>query len=208
MYVINDKELIENVEDLLEEQGCVDVEVDDMRLRYVKRENKVVTILMRINKLSRFIHSEETRDYHKPCITLVIPEGIDVVDALFYNWVGGAVDVNGRLIDRVSLPSTCEELSDRAFYGCYNLERIQWNNLKKIGYRALLHTRIRSCEIPENIEIDSQVCSNFDNARKAGEKAADKGELIIQTLAAKELFIDDIMDSGIMMRMVKVRRLN
>lgn len=208
MYVVKDEELMENVVCFIETQGSVEVEIDDMLLQYKKKDNKIITTLLRITKLSRFINSTKRDDYHKPEITLVIPEGIDVVASLFFNWNGGEIYINGRLIDSVSLPSTCEELSDKAFYGCYNLERIEWNNLKKIGYRALLHTRIRMCEIPENIETDSQVCSNFDNARKAGEKAADKGDLIIQTLADKGLFIDDIMDSGIMMRMIKVRRLN
>lgn len=207
MYVINDKELMENVEDLLKEQGCVDVEVDDMYLRYVKRENKVVTILLRIEKLSRFIKSGKGDDYHKPDITLVIPEGVDVVDSLFYNNVGGEVDINGRLIDSVSLPSTCKELSDRAFYGCYNLERIYWNNLKRIGYRALLHTRIRFCEIPVRIETDAQVCSNYDEVTSAGVGKADKVEEIVTALSEKGLHIDDIMDSAAMMRLIKMKRL-
>lgn len=162
MYVIKDEDLMEDVAYYMEEQGAVDVAVDDMHLRYVKREGKVITILLRIEKLSRFIKSGKGDDYNKPDITLVIPEGIDIVGSLFYDNVGGTVDINGRLIDAVSLPSTCDVLSDRAFYGCYNLEHIEWNNLKKIGYRALLHTRIRFCEIPAHIETDSQVCSNHD----------------------------------------------
>ena len=207
MYIIKNEKLMQKVLAIVKKQGHVEVEADDMVLKYKKQDDKIITTLLKINKLSRFIKSSIRDDYHKPVIELVIPEGIDVVGALFYNWVGGAIDANGRIIDRVLLSSTCVELSDRAFYGCYNLEKIEWKNLEKIGYRALLHTRIRSCEIPGNIETDSQVCSNFDKARKIGEKAEDKGELIIRTLADKGLYINNIMDSGLMQQIIKMSRL-
>ena len=112
MYIIRDEELKENVICIMEEQGSVEAVVDGMVLRYEKREDKVITILLRIEKLSRFIESSKRDDYHKPNIKLVIPEGIDIVGSLFYDNVGGEVDINGRLIDSVLLPSTCKELSE------------------------------------------------------------------------------------------------
>lgn len=173
MYKIADSKLMHEVELVIEIQGYATIEYDGMELSYRKEQGELITLLMRITDLKRYIKVRLGDDYNKERMILVIPEGIDYVCSLFYNWVGGEIDICGRLIDEVELPYSCKTLGDRAFYGCYNLEKVDWKNVQKINYRALLHTRIRQCQIPAHIETESQVCSNYDEAKKAGEVVED-----------------------------------
>lgn len=169
MYVIKDKKLREEMEIVLEVQGIADVECDDMMLCYVKEGGSIKIILRGFVNYASFISYRSGDHYHRSIITLVIPEGIDVIGSLF--WGKKLNDLymtnfEGRLIDRVMLPDSCKEIWDYAFYGCYNLERIEWKNVNRIGYRALLHSLISQNDIPFHIQTESQVCCNNDEERR------------------------------------------
>lgn len=169
MYEIKDKKLREEMETVLEVQGIADVEYDDMQLRYVKEEESIKTILRGFVNYASFISYYKGNHYNRSIITLVIPEGIDVIGSLFWGKKRNDLymtNIEGRLIDRVVLPDSCKEIWDYAFYGCYNLESVEWKNVNRIGYRALLHTLISQNDIPFHIQTESQVCCNNDEARK------------------------------------------
>lgn len=167
MYAINDLNLMKDVETILKLQKEVKINYDGMELRYEREGDNIRTILMGINELNKFLEIEKGDHYHRTIVTLVIPEGIDIIGPVFCQ-DGFNVDLLGRLIDQVKLPNSCTEIWDTAFYGCYNLEEIEWGGVRKVGYRALLHTLISQIDIPFNISTDSQVCSNDDYARRPG----------------------------------------
>lgn len=167
MYTISNLNLMKEVEMILKLQKTADIKYDGMELRYKKESEGIKTILMGIDNWGKYLEIEEGNHYHRTIITLVIPEGIDIIGPLFCK-DGFHVDLCGRFVDRVKLPKSCIEIYDSAFYGCYNLEDIEWGSVTKVGYRALLHTLIIQKDIPLNISTDSQVCSNDDFARRQG----------------------------------------
>jgi len=166
MYVIRDNNLRVEMESVLKRHRTVELEYDDMKLRYMSDGGKIKTILMGFVNLANFISYDAGDHYRRSIITFAIPEGIDIIGPLFYECFGGIKKIEGKFIDRVELPDSCEEIWDYAFYGCDNLERITWKNVKKIGYRALLHTLISQNDIPFHIQTESQVCRNNDNGRR------------------------------------------
>ena len=167
MYIISDLKLKQDIEMIMSKQKEVDINCDGMKLRYVREEDDIKTILMGIDNWGKFLKIKEGDHYHRTIVTLIIPEGIDIIGPLFCK-DGFHVDLCGRFVDRVKLPNSCIEIYDNAFYGCYNLEDIEWGSVAKVGYRALLHTLIVQRDIPLNISTDSQVCSNDDFARRPG----------------------------------------
>ena len=170
MYTIKDLKLKQEVEIIISIQGEAEIKYDGMKLRYIREGEGIKTILMGIVELERYLGIEKGDHYHRDIITLEIPEGIDAIGSIFTNNGGFTINIYGRLIDRVKLPKSCEKIYDYGFYGWYNLVEIKWGGIKKVGYRALLHSHISQLDIPFNISTDSQVCSNDDMARRPGRK--------------------------------------
>ena len=114
----------------------------------------------------------------KPPVNLVIPEDINGVPvkhigekAFYYSTSGGMISTQiktlelpesievigkwafqGNLLEKLTLPDSVIELSERAFFG-NKLTEIEFSNsLKSIGNSAFMQNQLKEIEIPSNVE--------------------------------------------------------